>query len=80
MFISFAGMLLNIVNSVIAPADNMTLSQNLFNLSVEQSYVIDEDKWEIRYTDYLDEYGNRVQETDASIRTDWLGKEILMVI
>ncbi len=66
MFISFAGMLLNMVNSVIAPADNMTLSQNLFNLSVEQSYVIDEDKWEIRYTDYLDEYGNRVQETDAS--------------
>lgn len=66
MFISFAGMLLNMVNSVIAPVDNMTLSQNLFNLSVEQSYVIDEDKWETRYTDYLDEYGNRVQETDAS--------------
>lgn len=66
MFISFAGMLLNMVNSVIAPENNMTLSQNLFNLSVEQSYVIDEDKWETRYTDYLDEYGNRVQATDPN--------------
>ena len=48
MFIAFSTMLLNMVNDVIAPADNLTLSQNLFNLSVEQSYVIDESVWEQR--------------------------------
>lgn len=67
MFIAFSTMLLNMVNDVIAPADNLTLSQNLFNLSVEQSYVIDESVWEQREVgDYLDESGHRVQEKDPS--------------
>ncbi len=66
LFISFASMLLNMVNSVIAPQDNTTLAQNLFNLSVQQSYVLDESKWEYREIDYLDEYGNLVQETDPT--------------
>lgn len=67
MFIAFSSMLLNMVNDVIAPADNLTLSQNLFNLSVEQSYVIDESKWEERVVgDYLDESGHRVQEKDVA--------------
>ena len=67
MFIAFSTMLLNMVNDVIAPADNLTLSQNLFNLSVEQSYVIDESVWEQREVgDYLDESGHRVQEKDPT--------------
>lgn len=66
LFISFASMLLNMVNSVIVPQDNTTLAQNLFNLSVQQSYVLDESKWEYRETDYIDEYGNLVQETDPN--------------
>ncbi len=66
MFIAFTSMLLNAVNSVIAPAENKTLSQNLFDLSVEQSYVLDESKVKYRITDYLDEYGNKVQETDEN--------------
>ncbi len=67
MFIAFSSMLLNMVNDVIAPAENLTLSQNLFNLSVEQSYVIDESRWEEREVgDYLDESGHRVQEKDPT--------------
>ncbi len=67
MFIAFSTMLLNMVNDVIAPADNLTLSQKLFNLSVEQSYVIDESVWEQREVgDYLDESGHRVQEKDPT--------------
>ena len=46
MLIAFTSMLLNAVNDVIAPAENKTLSQNLFELSVEQSYVLDGDAWE----------------------------------
>ena len=67
LFIAFSSMLLNMVNDVISPAENLTLSQNLFNLSVEQSYVINEDVWEEREVgDYFDESGNRVQATDPS--------------
>lgn len=67
MFIAFSSMLLNMVNDVIAPADNLTLSQNLFSLSVEQSYVIDESTWEEREVgDYYDESGHRVQEKDPT--------------
>lgn len=66
LFIAFASMLLNMVNGVIAPQENTTLAQNLFNLSVQQSYVLDESEWEIRYVDYVDEYGNLVQEKDPN--------------
>lgn len=67
LFIAFSSMLLNMVNDVISPAENLTLSQNLFNLSVEQSYVINEEIWEEREVgDYYDESGNRVQATDSS--------------
>ena len=66
LFIAFSSMLLNMVNSVIAPQENTTLAQNLFNLSVQQSYVLDESKWEERYVDYLDEFGNPVQEKDPN--------------
>ncbi len=65
VFISFSTMLLNMVNEVIAPEENLTLSQNLFNLSVEQSYVLDDTHWEEREVDFFyDESGNRVQEKD----------------
>ena len=77
MFISFAGMLLNIVNSVIAPADNMTLSQNLFNLSVEQSYVIDEDNGKFDIPIILTNTVTVCRKLTQAVRTDWLGKEIL---
>lgn len=65
MFIAFTSMLLNAVNSVIAPAENKTLSQNLFDLSVEQSYVLD-DKLTQREVYEYDEAGNKIQETDES--------------
>lgn len=66
MFITFSAMLLNMVNDVIAPEGNRTLSQNLFNLSVQQSYVLDEDWAEREVGDYYDESGNRVQATDPT--------------
>ncbi len=67
LFIAFVSMLLNMVNDVIMPAENTTLAQNLFNLSVTESYVIDEDVWEEREIgDYYDETGNRVQAKDAA--------------
>lgn len=67
MFISFSSMLLRMVNDVIAPEGNLTLSQNLFNLSVQQSYVIDEEAWEEREVgDFYDESGNRVQAKDPT--------------
>lgn len=66
MFISFSAMLLNAVNEVIAPSNNLTLSQNLFNLSVEQSYVLDEE-WAEREIDFFyDEEGNKVQAKDPT--------------
>lgn len=67
MFISFSTMLLTMVNEVIAPEENLTLSQNLFNLSVEQSYVLDEETWKEREVgDFYDESGNRVQAKDPT--------------
>lgn len=67
LFIAFSSMLLNMVNDVIAPQDSTTLSQNLFELSVEQSYVLDEDSWAVRECgDYYDESGARVQLTDST--------------
>lgn len=64
-FIVFSTMLLNMVNEVIAPAENFSLSQNLFNLSVEESYVIDESVWEVRYSILYDDDGQPVYELDA---------------
>lgn len=67
MFITFSSMLLNMVNDVIAPESNLTLSQNLFNLSVQQSYVIDETVWEEREVGpFYDESGNIVQKSDPT--------------
>ena len=66
MFIAFTSMLLNAVNGVIAPAENKTLSQNLFDLSVEQSYVIDESSWAYRTVYEYDDSGNLIQETDPN--------------
>lgn len=66
MLIAFTSMLLNAVNDVIAPAENKTLSQNLFELSVEQSYVLDGDAWEYRYVYEYDENGNLIQEKDEN--------------
>lgn len=67
MFISFSSMLLNMVNDVIAPESNLTLSQNLFNLSVQQSYVIDEGTLLEREVGlYYDESGNKVQAKDPT--------------
>ncbi len=75
MFISFATMLLSMVNNVIAPEGNLTLSQNLFNLSVQQSYVIDEEKTEERIIGpYYDESGNMVQATDPTSEDGWAWK------
>ena len=66
LFIAFASMLLNMVNDVISPANNNTLAQNLFDLSVEKSYVLDESNLCERIVDYYDEFGNRVQKKDPS--------------
>lgn len=81
LFIAFASMLLNMVNDVISPQNNNTLSQNLFDLSVEKSYVLDESKLCTREVDYYDEFGNRVQETDENgnliFVTDANGDQIL---
>ncbi len=75
MFISFATMLLNMVNDVIAPGENVSLAKNLFNLSVQQSYVIDEETWMEREVDfYYDESGNRVQATDPTSDDGWAWK------
>lgn len=72
MFISFSTMILNMVNDVISPEGNLTLSQNLFNLSVQQSYVIDESKTEERIIGpYYDESGNLVQATDPTSEDGW---------
>ncbi len=66
MFIAFASMLLNMVNNALIDTDcPKSLSQNLFDLSVEQSYVLD-DTPAYRETLYLDEYGEPVQKTDAN--------------
>lgn len=66
MFIAFASMLLNMVNNALVDTDcPKTLSQNLFDLSVEQSYVLD-DTPAYRETLYLDEHGEPVQKTDAN--------------
>lgn len=64
LLIAFVSMLLNMVNDVISPQNNNTLSQNLFDLSVEKSYVLDESHLEKREVDYLDDKGQRVQATD----------------
>ncbi len=67
LFVSFASMLLNMVNDVITPVEGNTLSQNMFNLSVQECYAIDEDTWEEREVgDFYDESGNRVQLTDST--------------
>lgn len=80
MFIAFSTMLLNAVNSALSPTENVTLSQNLFNISVEPSYVIDYDATPMQKTGglYYDENGNKVQqsdpESDDGLR--WLKDEI----
>lgn len=71
LFISFSSMLLNMVNTTLSKGNSLTLSQNLFSLSVEQSYVLDESEVKERYTDYYDEYGELVQDTDANGELLW---------
>lgn len=66
LFIAFASMLLNMINDVISPQNGNTLSQNLFDLSVEKSYVLDESQLCERQVDYFDEFGNRVQKKDPN--------------
>lgn len=66
MFIAFSSMLLNMVNSTLTNTTTpTTISQNLFDLSVEQCYVL-EDEPSYRYNLYTDDYGNYVQETDPT--------------
>lgn len=83
LFIAFASMLLNMVNDVISPQNGNTLSQNLFDLSVGKSYVLDESKICEREVDYYDEFGNPVQKQDPSSpdglmwETDANGNQIL---
>lgn len=71
LVVAFMTMLLNMVNDVIAPEENMTLSQNLFNLSVEESYVVDEDTWDSRLVYCYDENGNKIQDTDNEGNLLW---------
>ncbi|MBD5584506.1 MAG: hypothetical protein HDQ88_05440 [Clostridia bacterium] len=66
LFIAFANMVLNMVNDVIAPPNGQTLSQSLFDLSVEQSYVIDESTWDVRYSILYDDDGKPVQAEDPN--------------
>ena len=67
MFISFSSMLLSMVNDVINPESNITLSQHLFELSVGQCYVYDENEWVENEVDYYyDDSGNRVQKSDPT--------------
>jgi len=65
LFIAFSTMVLNMVNDIIAPPNGQTLSQSLFDLSVEQSYVIDESHLEYRDVILYDDAGNPVYEVDA---------------
>lgn len=64
--IAFVSMLLNMVNDVIAPSPHTTVSQNLFDLSVEQSYEVDLTKWEVYDITVLDENNNPVQAKDKT--------------
>ena len=66
VFIAFSSMLLNMVNATLSEGNTMTLSQNLFSLSVEQSYVLDESELVPRYSDYYNEYGEREQDVDEN--------------
>lgn len=66
LFIAFASMLLNMVNDVICPQNGNTLSQNLFDLSVEKSYVLDESKMVPRKVILYDDNGQPVQATDEN--------------
>lgn len=71
LFIAFASMLLNMVNDVISPANNNTLAQNLFDLSVEKSYVLDESKMTPREVILYDDNGKPVQATDENGNLLW---------
>ena len=71
LLIAFVSMLLNMVNDIISPQNNNTLSQNLFDLSVEKSYVLDESKLCTREVDFLDENGQPVQVTDENGNLIW---------
>ena len=66
LFIAFVSMLLNMVNGALGDGNNLSLGRNLFNMSVEQTYVIDENKPTIEVTgDYFyDNNGNKVQDTN----------------
>ena len=66
LFIAFASMLLNMVNDVICPQNGNTLSQNLFDLSVEKSYVLDESKMVPREVILYDDNGQPVQAPDET--------------
>lgn len=66
LFIAFAAMLLNMVNDVISPQNNNTLSQNLFDLSVEKSYVLDESQLVPREVTLYDDNGQPVKKTDEN--------------
>ena len=66
LFIAFSTMLLNMVNDVLAPPNGQTLSQSLFNLSVGESYVVDESQWAERYSILYDDDGNPVQDEDPA--------------
>lgn len=71
LFIAFSTMLLNMVHTTLSDGKDLTLSQNLFALSVEQSYVLDESELKERYTDYYNDYGERVQDTDDNGEPLW---------
>lgn len=66
MLIAFIGALLNMVNDVIEPNPHTTVSQNLFNLSVDESYVVDYATWEVEDMIVLDENNNPVQAEDKT--------------
>lgn len=66
LFIAVSNMLLRSVDAVLAPAEGQKFSQNLFDLSVEETYQIDYSNPLTRPVPKTDENGNYVQKVDGS--------------